>query len=326
VEKTITVTSTGAALPFTVTSDVPWLSFRPASGTASPGNPVSIVVTADPSAIGSAAKAGSILIRQAAGREQPVAVSVAAKPAATERPVITAVVNGASFEGPGIAPGTWVTIKGTGLCNISGGREWSRADIPDGRLPTSLEGVSVSINGVPAYVRYVSAGQLNVLAPGDSARGEVAVVVTNNGKVSAPVAAQLQPVSPAFFQFDKYAIAQRHPDLALLGNPALASVFTPVRPGDVVILWAAGLGPTAPAGREGMEPAGGAAVIGTPTVSVGGKVIPPSHFVGAAISEYAGGYQVAIRVPEDVEEGDVPITMSAGNFSSPQGVFLYVKK
>ena len=32
-------------------------------------------------------------------------------------------------------------------------------------MPTSLDGVSVTIGGKPAYVSFISPGQLNVLAP-----------------------------------------------------------------------------------------------------------------------------------------------------------------
>jgi uncharacterized protein (TIGR03437 family) len=325
-EQNITVSTSAGTLPFTVSSDVPWLSFRPASGTASPGNPVSIAVSADTSAIGSSGGGGSILIQRTDSLRSATAVSVIADRAVAGAPVITSVLNGASFQSPGIAPGSWVTIKGTGLSNTDNGRIWIASDFIAGKLPLSLDGVSVTINGVPAYVEYVSPTQLNVLAPGESARGEVAVIVKNNGKASAPVSAQMQTFSPAFFQFGKYAIAQRIPDLALLGNPALGSAFLSAKPGDIVTLWVTGLGPTAPAGQEGMLPTGGAAIANAPTVQLGGKALPAANVLGSAISSFAGAYQVAIRIPEVIEEGDVPITISVGGFASPEGVFLHVKK
>ncbi|MGH9614869.1 MAG: hypothetical protein ACRD4P_17540, partial [Bryobacteraceae bacterium] len=67
-------------------------------------------------------------------------------------PIVSAngVVNGASFAGP-ISAGSWFTIFGSNLFSGSP-RIWASGDFVDGRLPTSLDGVSVTVNGVPAYV------------------------------------------------------------------------------------------------------------------------------------------------------------------------------
>src|SRR5262249_53993158 len=115
------------------------------------------------------------------------------------------VVNAASFQAP-IAPNSWVTIAGTNLAAST--RAWSPTDLAAGTLPTSLDGVSVTINGKPAYVEYISPTQINVLAPSDTAAGPVNVQVSVSGKTSSPVSANLQSLSPAFFTFDgKYAAA-----------------------------------------------------------------------------------------------------------------------
>jgi len=115
-----------------------------------------------------------------------------------------------------------VTIQGTNLANTNPGRTWRPDEIVAGRLPTSLDGVSVTINGSAAFVYYISPGQINVQAPTDGSTGTVSVVVTNNGAVSAPATAQLQRYAPAFFQYTgtPYAIVTRYPDNALVGNPA----------------------------------------------------------------------------------------------------------
>ena len=66
-------------------------------------------------------------------------------------PTISAggVVNGASFIA-GIAPSTWISILGTNLSATT--RPWSLADFVGDNLPTVLDGVSVKINGKPAYI------------------------------------------------------------------------------------------------------------------------------------------------------------------------------
>ena len=83
--------------------------------------------------------------------------------------------------------GSWLEIKGTNLAdpsdphlnNASHSGQWSSADFNGNNAPTVLDGVSVSINGKPAYVWYLSPTQLNVQAPEDSATGNVAITVTN---------------------------------------------------------------------------------------------------------------------------------------------------
>ena len=47
-----------------------------------------------------------------------------------------------------MAPNSWVTIKGTNLAGTQ--RQWTGDDLSGGKLPTSLDGVSVSINGKAA--------------------------------------------------------------------------------------------------------------------------------------------------------------------------------
>jgi hypothetical protein len=112
-------------------------------------------------------------------------------------PQITAVLNGASLQ-PGIAAGSWVTIQGTNLANST--RGWIPAEIVSGTLPQWLDGVGVTIDGLPAFVEYISPTQINVQAPSDSNTGAVSVVVTNNGSASTPASAQLQKTAPAIFE------------------------------------------------------------------------------------------------------------------------------
>src|SRR5207245_3960627 len=94
------------------------------------------------------------------------------------------VVNGASFAS-GLASGAWMTIRGTKLSATT--RIWQSADFQGAQMPTSLDGVSVSINGRAAYVYYVSPTQLNVLAPGDDFLGAASIQVKNANGASNTV-------------------------------------------------------------------------------------------------------------------------------------------
>ena len=236
-------------------------------------------------------------------------------------PVISSVVNGASFQS-GIEAGSWVTILGSNLAGTFPGRTWRGDEIVGGRLPTALDGVSVTIDGSPAFVEYVSPQQINVQAPSDAATGNVSVVVNNNGVLSSPAPAQLQAVAPAFFTYTgtNYAEASRYPDYAPVANPAVVPGTVAAKPGDVLTLWGTGFGATTPAVPAGTVVTGAPVTAVPPTVTVGGVA---AAMIGAALSaDSVGLYQVAIQLPANVPTGVVALQASVSGFQAE--ALLYV--
>jgi uncharacterized protein (TIGR03437 family) len=241
---------------------------------------------------------------------------------ATVGPNITAVLNGASFQA-GFEAGSWVTIKGTNLANTNPGRIWRTDEVVNGVLPTSLDGVSVTIDGLAAYVYYISPTQINVQAPSDSSQGQVNVVVKNNGTVSAAFPATLQPFAPAFFLYTltPYAIATRYPDNALVGNPSVIPGTVAAKPGDVLIFWATGFGPTDPPTPAGIAVTG-APKATLPSISVGG--VPVTTIYAVLSPGSAGLYQIAVQLPASLPAGIAVVQASIGGVQSPGGVNLFV--
>jgi uncharacterized protein (TIGR03437 family) len=233
------------------------------------------------------------------------------------RPSITAVLSAASFQ-PGIEAGSWVMIQGENLAGTT--RTWNASDFVGNNLPISLGGVSVTIDGNPAFVEYISPTQINVQAPSDSAVGTVNVVVTYNGAASAPATAQLQAVAPAFFMSPgtNYALASRLPDWALVGNPSTA----PAKPGDILVLWGTGFGPTNPVAPAGTVVSGAPVTVMTPTVTVGGVSVPVVSSV--LTTGTAGLYQVTIQLPANVPTGTVAVQASVGGVPTQAGLTLLV--
>jgi uncharacterized protein (TIGR03437 family) len=233
-------------------------------------------------------------------------------------PAIASVLNAASFQ-PGIEAGSWVMITGTGLTNTNPGRTWRASEIVNGNLPVSLDGVSVTIDGKPAFVEYISPTQINVQAPSDSAPGAVGVVVDNNGAVSAPATAQLLAAAPAFFLYPgtSYAIASRLPGYAEVGEPS-----APAHPGDLLVLWGTGFGATNPALVAGSTVIGAPAVVATPAVTVGGVSVP---VVSAVLTTGSAGlYQITIQLPATVPTGAAAVQASAGGVQTAAGVTIFV--
>jgi uncharacterized protein (TIGR03437 family) len=240
----------------------------------------------------------------------------------TRLPSIAYVVNAASYQ-PGIESGSWVTIGGANLANTIPGRTWLPSEIVNGNLPASLDGVSVTIDGKAAFVYYISPTQINVQAPTDAATGPVSVVVHNNGQTSSAMTAQLQTYAPAFFLYSgtNYAITSHYPDYGLVGNPSVIPGTVAAKPGDVLIFWGTGFGPTNPPTPAGVEVSGSAPAATAPTVTVGGV---PVTVLGAALSPgNAGLYQVAIQLPASLPSGALAVQASVGGVQSPTGVVIF---
>src|SRR5947207_3199951 len=88
-----------------------------------------------------------------------------------------------------LAPNSYVAIFGKNLSTTSPGRSWTGADFTSNsngtlNMPTSLDGTSVTIGGAPAYISYVSTGQLNVITPPNVTGLNIPMAVTVNGQVS----------------------------------------------------------------------------------------------------------------------------------------------
>ena len=228
------------------------------------------------------------------------------------------------FPPPASAAGSWVTIQGTNLATAT--RTWRADEIVNGALPTSLDGVSVKINGKDASVYFISPTQINVQAPSDTAQGDVQVTVTNAAGTSAAATAQLQSFSPAFFLWDgKYAVATR-PDFSWVGKPGLfpGTTTTPAKPGDVIVLWGTGFGSTNPEMPAGKAVDRTAVLANNPAVRVGGA---GADFLGGALTPGAAGlYQIVVKIPDSAPDGDIPVVADFGSFRSPDNVFITVQR
>jgi len=237
------------------------------------------------------------------------------------KPTISRVENGAGFQGT-IAAGSWLDIKGKNLATVTG--DWSKA-ISNGNLPTQLPGskTTVTVNGKPAYVYYVSPTQINALAPADTSSGNVQVVVTNNGQASDAATTVMQEFSPAFFTWPgNYAVATYQNFTYAVKSGEFQGVSTiPAKPGDVIILWGTGFGPTSPAAPNGkVVPFDNRVytMTATPKITVGG--MPAQYFGGALAPGNAGLCQLAIQVP-NLSDGDWPVVVEIGGISSPAGCY-----
>ncbi|HUS08279.1 MAG TPA: hypothetical protein VMZ52_18390 [Bryobacteraceae bacterium] len=258
--------------------------------------------------------------RTAEGYAAKGEIGVNLKRPAITRAVISAngIVNAGSYK-PGVAPGAWVAIFGQNLATSA--RAITTADLVNGKLPTTLGGISVKIDGRDAFLQYVSPTQINVQAPADNNTGTVQVTITNAAGTSEAATAILQPIAPAFFTSQGYVAAVRSDGAIITGvTSTAAGTVQAARPGDVISLYGNGFGPTAPV----IEPGGilqtAAALANAAAITIGGVAALVS-FAGLSAT---GLYQFNVTVPS-VASGDQEVIAQIAGLSTQSGVLLKVQ-
>lgn len=155
------------------------------------------------------------------------------------------VLNAASFaKDRPVSPGSLVSIFGSELA-----AGLAQADsVP---LSTTLADVSVTFNGVPAPLLFISENQINAQMPWDVlpqgvTSGVSDVVVTRNGVPSPAVMVQIAPSTPGIFSIPPgagNAIAINQDGSIAAPNDAIPGYPThPSKVGDTLLVLATGLG------------------------------------------------------------------------------------
>jgi len=260
--------------------------------------------------------------------------SVTLMPAAMgggNRPAITStggVVNGASFS-VGVVAGSWTTIFGSNFATAL--KTWDGLIDAQGNFPTAIDNVRVTIDGLPASMNFISANQINVQAPALTRTGMVPVVVTTPAGASEMVMANVQREAPGLFLFTqtptRFPAAVRSPDGQFIAPAGLFPGVTtePAKPGDIVLLFGTGFGPTDPAVAPGRVFSGAAPL--TPVnaaslqVRIGGMTVVPS-FAGLSGS---GLYQFNVTVP-NLPDGNHRIEMLLNGQQIQTDVQLAIKR
>ena len=243
------------------------------------------------------------------------------------RPTITStngVTNGASFI-PGVVSGSWTTIFGTNLATET--RDWTGAIDAAGNFPTTLGGVSVTIDGKAASIYFISPTQINVQAPDLAGKtGPIQVIVKNDSGESTPVSANAAKELPGLFLFTQ--APKKHPaavraDGVFIGPAALFQGVTtvPAKPGDVVLFFGTGFGPTHPAVAPGKIFGGAAPLVDNIVMRCGGMPITLA-FAGLSSS---GLYQFNVTIP-NLPNGEHNVEMQINSASIQTGVVLTVQR
>jgi uncharacterized protein (TIGR03437 family) len=187
----------------------------------------------------------------------------------------------------------------------------------------------VNIDGKPAAIYFISAGQVNVQAPALDKLGPVTVEVINANGTSNTATAEVRRAAPGWFMFDpedrKY-IAGTHVDGTFLGKTGLfgaALATRPAKPGDIVVLYGANFGPTNPPLPIGRGVSAASPLVDAPRVTIGGVEAPVLY--GGGAPNLIGTYQFNITVP-DVPNGDQAVVVETGGVRTQQNAFITIQR
>jgi uncharacterized protein (TIGR03437 family) len=171
-------------------------------------------------------------------------------------------------------------------------------------------------------VYYISPTQINILTPPDAMSGSVQVVVTSNGAVSASFTALAQMISPSFFVFNGGPyLAATHVGGALIGPTTLfPKLTTPAKPGETIVLYANGFGPTTTTVVSGSIMQSGS-LSPLPVVMIGGTKATV-QFAGLVAP---GEFQFNVVVPSSLANGDQSITATYGGQTTQVGTLITIQ-
>ncbi len=250
----------------------------------------------------------------------PTTVPVQFDVVAKGNPVLTSggVVNNATFAGGDpLGRGTIAAVFGEQFIYSD---PVAATSLP---LGTTMGGVRVLVNNVPAPVYFVSYGQINFQVPYEATEGTATVVVEANGLRSNGVTVPIANRAPRMLRLGigNYGIfVNQDGTFPLPRNSAIGAAGRPARAGDTLVMYAIGLGPTSPTvGNGTAAPSSPLATItpmpvlqfGSLSISIEDATTP--LFVGLTPG-FVGLYQINVTVPAAVEKGpNVPVFLNMGN-------------
>jgi len=275
---------------FPANSTTQWLAISPISGAA----PTQLNLTANPSGLANGVYTATIVLKGIGAVPQFLELPVTFVVGASTAIRVDAVTNAASFA-QAVAPGMLAAVFGSQLSPSTA----QNSTIP---LPLQTNGVSVTVNGLPAPLLYLSPGQLNIQIPYEIGAGPAVLAVNVNGQVG----------------FHEFTVAPAAPGIFVQsGSPVPISS---ARPGDEIYLYLTGEGDVSPFFGANHTPPPSTPPSQWPspllpvTVTVGG-VKAAVDFIGIPTGLLTP--QLNLTIPSSVATGVQPLVVSVGGVPSP---------
>jgi uncharacterized protein (TIGR03437 family) len=226
-----------------------------------------------------------------------------------------------------VAPGSLVSFYGEELAVEQAANSASV-------LPTTLGDVSVTFNGIPAPLLFVSNTQINAqvpwgVLPQGPASGSATAVVTSFGAMSAGIQVNVAPVAPGIFTL-QYGVGQaiainQDGTLAAPAGSVAGLITHATTAGDTILILATGLGSVTPAVADG-ESAGSVVrrTVKPVSVMVGG--VPARVDFSGLSPQFPGVNQLNVVIPEGAPRGDaVPLQIQMDAITTSDQVTIAVQ-
>jgi uncharacterized protein (TIGR03437 family) len=220
-------------------------------------------------------------------------------------PYVGAVLNAASYLLPGfVAPGTMVSIFGSGLAN-------GQQSVFTTPFPTTLQGAKFTVRGVSMPLFYASDGQVNGIIPiGIPANERDQLIVVRDTTVSTPVDLLVADVDPGMFSTNQAGTGQGA--ILIAGTPQIAGPATPATVGQYLSIFLSGMGTVSNPPADGSPSTGDSLTTLTPTVTIGGT--PATVSYSGLAPGNVGLYQVNVQIQQGTPTGDaVQVVVNLGN-------------
>jgi uncharacterized protein (TIGR03437 family) len=222
------------------------------------------------------------------------------------------IANTATNLPAGFAPNSIVSIYGSNLAFDTGGA------VAGNFLPTNPGGVTVYVGSQPAHIFYISPQQINILIPYGLVAGPTTLTVLRQGVAGPTIPIVLTSTAPGMFQMPGNTVLAVHTDGSLI------TAASPATPGEVIVIYAIGLGKTTPAQTDGELPqiAAKLANFANLEVLLNGIPLDQSAIQYAGITPgCAGLYQVNLLLPSPLP-ANPEIRLQIGPDISPAGTIL----
>ena len=285
-----------------------------------------VTVTADATGLQPGVYSGSIALTSNAVNVTSVPVQFVVTDASVPNISFGGVVDNTTFK-PILAPGAIASLFGSQLASSTPAVATS---LP---LGTTLSGVRVLVNGVAAPVYYASAGQINFLVPLTTQPGQAQIQVQYNGQQGNTVTTTVQARAPRILRLGvaNYGIiTNQDGSFPMPITPGLNS--HPAKVGDVLTIYAIGLGVTSPAVGDGAGAPASEPLARTPLPSVtfgGGFAGTPQQgtvYYSGLTPGFVGLYQINVGIPDGVPYGDSIGLQFSLEGATSNNVFLAISK
>lgn len=205
---------------------------------------------------------------------------------------VAGIVNASDYSPGPFAPGSVIAVFGSNLSRSVYALQTSDIQFP--YMPTSLNYTQVIVDNSPVALYYVSPTQINFMVPATDGVGQMTIQIVREGLAGPLITLPVLAAAPALFEWgNNYAIATH-------GDYSLLTAAAPAQAGEIVVLFATGLGKTAPNPGVAEIPTYAAQLVNLSTlqVTLAGKAVDPLLIKYAGVTpQSAGLYQINLEIP-----------------------------